>query len=454
MNPVSTTLRPWLIWGVGVAAYTVSVLQRTSLGVAGPLAADRFAVSAAALSTFAVVQLLVYAFFQIPVGVMVDRIGPRRLIATGALVMAVGQTALALSHSMSAAILARILVGAGDATTFVSVLRIVSAWFPARRVPLVTQLTGIVGQGGQILSAIPLLALLHGPGWTPAFLSAAGLSVLAGALVLAGLRDGPDGQPAQLHTPTLSQVRYDLVAAWQHPGTRLGLLTHFTLTFSGTAFALLWGYPFLTAAEGLSPQAAGGMMTLFVVASMAAAPFLGEMVARHPLRRSWLVLGIVAFLVLAWSAVLALPGTAPGWLLVVLVLAMAVAGPASMIGFDYARTFNPPNRLGTATGIVNVGGFVSGPLTILLVGVLLDVTGAGSSYDLAGFRVAWSVQYAVWAVGIVGFLRTRRVVRARLAGEGVVVPPIRQAWRRNRDLARQERLRRQESQRRRASRQG
>jgi len=77
--------------------------------------------------------------------------------------MAAGQLALALSTDFTTALLARVLVGAGDAMTFISVLRLVSAWFPARRIPVMSQFTGIVGQLGQVLSAVPLVALLHGP---------------------------------------------------------------------------------------------------------------------------------------------------------------------------------------------------------------------------------------------------------------------------------------------------
>lgn len=431
--------RAWLVWGVGVGAYTVAVLQRTSLGVAGLDVAQRFAVSAGVLATFAVVQLMVYALMQVPVGVMVDRLGPRVLVVTGAALMALGQLTLALATSLPAALLARVLVGAGDAMTFISVLRLVSAWFPPRRVPLVTQVTGMVGQTGQVLSAIPLAALLTGPGWTPAFVSAAALSVLAGVLALALIRDTPDGNRSAERSPSGAQVRHDLVSAWRHPGTRLGLWTHFTSQFSGTMFVMLWGYPFLVSAEGLSEQTAGALFTVYVVAAMASAPFLGELVARHPLRRSWLVLGIVGAAIAVWTAVLALPHSSPAWLLLLLVLVIAVGGPGSMIAFDFARTFNPPNRLGTATGIVNVGGFLASLVTIMLVGLVLDLTGHGSTYSLAGFRVAFSVQYVIWAIGLTGFLRARRAVRARMAHEGVVVPPIRTAVRRNRELRRQRR---------------
>lgn len=424
--------RAWIVWAVAVGAYTIAVLQRTSLSVAGLDAAARLEVSAGVLGTFAVVQLLVYAGMQVPVGVMVDRVGPRALVVTGAVLMALGQVSLALAHSFPAALVARVLVGAGDAMTFIAVLRLVTAWFPPRRVPLMTQVTGLVGQTGQLLSIIPLAALLHGPGWTPAFLSAASLSVLFAVLAFLVVRDTPAGNRTDETSPSWGQVRHDLVSAWQHPGTRLGLWTHFTTPFSSTAFLLLWGYPFLVSAQGLSRGEASVLFSVMTVVGLIAAPFLGEAVARHPLRRSWIVLTIIGATIVVWTAVLVLPGPAPRWLLLLLVVALAVGGPASMIGFDFARTFNPPNRIGTATGIVNVGGFFSALVLILLVGLLLDLTGSGESYSLEGFRIAFSSQYVIWAIGIAGIVRTRHVVRARLAEDGVVVPPMREALRRRR----------------------
>ena len=431
---MTSSRRAWLVWSVGVTAYVVAVLQRTSLGVSGLDATRRFDASASVLASFAVLQLLVYAGLQVPVGLLLDRFGPRRLIVVGAALMAAGQLVLALADQVPLAVLGRVLVGAGDAMTFISVLRLVAAWLPPGRVPLMTQLTGLIGQIGQILSAFPLVALLHGPGWTTAFLSAAATSVFAGVLVLVVVRDSPSSSPRPHGAPTLAQVSADLASAWRHPGTRLGLWTHFTTQFSGTVFALLWGFPFLVSGESLDRTTASALVTVFVVAGMIAAPFIGVVVERHPLRRSWVVLGVVTVNILAWTVVLAWPGTAPVWLLVVLVLSLALGGPGSLIAFDFARTFNPPNRLGTATGIVNVGGFVAALLTMLLVGIVLDVRGANPTrgYGLDDFRIALSVQYLIWAVGIAGIVITRRKVRARLAREGVVVPPLRAAIARNR----------------------
>lgn len=436
--PAGVSRRALLIWGVGVSAYVVAVLQRTSLGVAGLQAADRFGATASVLATFAVVQLLVYAALQVPVGVLLDRYGARRLILAGALTAGVGQVLLATSTSLSGAMTARVLVGAGDAMTFVCVLRLVVAWFPPRRNPLMTQLTGLTGQLGQIASAIPLAHLLSTRGWTSTYLTAAAASAAVFVLVLLVLRDAPAGTPPAPTPISLTHVRSQLAAAFRHPGTRLGLWTHFTTQYSGTVFVLLWGYPFLVSGEGLRPRTASTLLTVFVVTGMVCGPVFGYLVARHPLRRSWLVLGILTVTVSVWTLVLAWPGRAPLWALVLLVLGLALGGPGSMIGFDFARTFNPPGRLGSATGIVNVGGFLASLLTILAIGLVLDARGAGggegraATYDLASFKLAWSVQYAVWAFGLVAIVRTRTLARRQMAQAGIVVPPMRDAVARRR----------------------
>ncbi|CNG78362.1 major facilitator superfamily transporter [Mycobacterium tuberculosis] len=400
----------WVLWGVGVLAYAVAVLHRTSFGVVGLDAVHRFDASAGILASFTVLQLLVYAGLQIPVGLLLDRVGPRRMVAGGALLMAGGQALMAVSTDIGTAVAARVMVGAGDAMTFISVLGIVVTWFPGRYIPVVTQLTGQLGQLGQLLSAIPLVALLHGPGWGTAFGSAAALGVLMAVLAIAFLRDGPGHADVR----TLRETGTNLVAAWRHPGTRLGLWSHFVTQFSSNTFALMWGYPYLVSGQGLKPAAASLLLTLFVLVNVVSGPFIGRLVARYPLRRSWLVLGIVAMNMAAWAVVLAWPPPAPAWLLVLLILCVAPGGPGSMIGFDYARTFNPPGRQGTATGIVNVGGFIASLVTILLIGLVLDALSPAGEFTPEAFRAAWTVQIGIWAIGIAGVLRSRHLARRHI----------------------------------------
>ena len=411
-------LRPWAVWAAGLAAYTVAVLHRSSLGVAGLDAQERFGVGAGALAVFAVVQLIVYAGLQIPAGLLLDRFGSLRLVLAGAALMTAGQTLMAFADGLSGAMVARVLVGAGDALTFLSVLRLVPHWFPAERVPVLTQLTGIMGQSGQVLAAVPMAAVLAGSGWTDAFLGAAAAGLFVALVALAALRDTPERRINSGTSMSWQQLGTDLGSSWRHPGTRLGLWAHYTTAFTGAVFALMWGVPFLIAGEGLSRSAAGALLTVFVVTGMVAGPVLGLLTQRHPLRRSRMVLGIVAIIMIAWAVVIAWPGRAPLPVLVLLVVALGLGGPASIIGFDFARTFNPPSRLGTATGLVNVGGFVAALVTIELIGLILDIrTGGSNDYHIDDFRVAMSVQFLVAAVGVAGILRTRRLARRRVAAE-------------------------------------
>ncbi|MGC5022826.1 MFS transporter [Micromonospora sp. DT47] len=413
-----------LVWAVAVTAYVAAVFHRSSLGVTGVDAAHRFDINASALATFTVAQLAVYAAMQVPVGVLLDRYGSRRLLLVGGALMVAGQLCFAVATDVRLAVAARVLVGLGDAMTFISVLRIVAFWFPGRRNPLLVQLTGTLGQLGAILGAVPLVALLHHAGWTPAFLTAAALGATVLLLVAAGVRDTPHREHAGAVAPNLATVRRQLAAAWAQPGTRLGLWTHFVTQFSGAVFALLWGYPFLVQGQGLTPTGAAALLTLMTVATLLSGPVIAHLCARHPFRRSVVVFAITGATAVVWAVVLAWPGRAPHWLLVTLVLVLAVNGPGSVIGFDYARTFNPVHRIGSATGIVNVGGFVASIALVLAVGVVLDLsTPAGSvTPPLDAFRWAFAVQYLLWALGAVQVLRYRNAARRRLAEERAAAP--------------------------------
>ncbi|MEU7818902.1 MFS transporter [Pseudonocardia sp. NPDC049154] len=424
--------RAYLVWSAGLLAYLVGVMHRTSFGVAGLDAAERFGATPAVLSGFVVLQLLVYASLQVPTGVLLDRFGAKALVLAGALLMAAGQATLALATSLPLAIAARVLVGAGDAFTFISVLSVLNAWFPARQVPVLTQLTGLLGQIGQVLSAVPLAAILHGPGWTPAFLSAAGLGVLSALTVLAVFRESPPGGPARPDAPTPREVLDGLRSSWREPGTRLGFFTHMGTQFSGTVFGLLWGVPYLVAGQGVGQGAASALLTLLVAVGIVAGPLFGTFTARHPFRRSYLVIGVIVLTAATWTVVLLIPPPAPLWLLVVLVVVLALGPPGSMVGFDYARTFNPSRRQGTAVGIVNVGGFSASLVLALVVGLVLDALGG---YTPAAFRAAWAVQYALWVIALVGIVVMRARARRNLRDAGTVVPTLREFVRERRGRA-------------------
>lgn len=390
------------VWSIGTLVYTVAVVHRTSLGVAGIDAAERFHIGASALSTFSILQVLVYAGMQIPVGLMVDRLGTKRVLSIGIVLFTLGQLGFALSHTYGTALAARAVLGCGDAMTFVSVLRLGSRWFPARRGPMIAQGAALFGVAGNLLSTVLLARLLHSAGWTPTFVGTALGGALVLVLVLAFMKDHPEGfAPAPAEHPGRGYVKRQIAAAWREPGTRLGMWTHFTTQFSGMVFLLLWGLPYLVEAQGLSRETAGTLLTVVVIANMVFGMLFGQIIGRHHGARMPLTLGVVGATAVMWAVVLVWPADhAPLWLLVLLCVVLGTCGPASMIGFDFARPANPPERFGTASGIVNIGGFTASMAALLAIGVLLDASGDD-------YRVAWSSVFVLQALGLVQILRLR-----------------------------------------------
>jgi MFS family permease len=404
--------RAWAVWVVGVLAYIVTVMQRTSLGDAGLEAARRFGIDPGLLAAFVFIQVAVYVAAQTPAGLLVDRFGPRLMLVVSGVLLTAGQLVLAVATALPEAVLARVLVGLGDAVLFVAVLGLIPRWFPARRVPLVTQLTTILGQLGQILSAVPFLMLLHVAGWSAAFGLAAACSALVAVLAAAVVRNAPGGGWSPARSMSVREIGGQLRAVWGRPGTRLGFFGHMGTQFSMMTFALLWGVPYLESAQHLSVSAAGALMTVFVLCTIAIGPVVGLLTSRYPLRRSRLLLGLVLADALIWTAVLLFPGPAPHWLLVLLIVVLSAGGPGSVIGFDIARTSNPRANLGVAQSMVNMGGFSATLFVLAVMGTVMTVMGG---FTPAAFRVAWLVQYPVWLFAVIGVLVTRRQAR-RQAG--------------------------------------
>lgn len=269
------TSRRYAVWGVALFVYALAVFHRSSLAVAGLAASERFGISASQLATFTMLQLLVYAAMQIPVGVMVDRFGSRTVLTAAVTVVSLGQLAFALVDSYPAALAARVLVGAGDAMTFICVLRLVSSWFPARQVPLVSQLTGNLGQLGALAAAAPMTWALGQVGWTRAYLATVVVGVVALVVLRLVVRDTPERSHLRGVPLTARALAESLTASWNQPGTRLGLWIHFSTPFSPALLGLLWGFPFFVVGEHQSEAVAGALISLLFLTNLGYGPLLG-----------------------------------------------------------------------------------------------------------------------------------------------------------------------------------
>jgi MFS family permease len=403
------------------------------MGVASLLAAQKFEVAATSLSTLAVAQLVVYAIMQVPVGILLDRFGSKAMLVFGTAVMTGGQFLVAISTELGLAVVGRMFVGLGDAFIFISVIRLVNGWFVGPRATRVQQLVTNTGQLGQAVSAIPFAAMLGAYGWNTSFTILAGASFATVFISAVFIVNDRESRSAEHKSPSLRIVFGQLIENVKHPGVRMAFWTHFVLQSAPSVFSLLWGFPFLVGGQGIEPHIASLLLSSFVIIGFIIGPLISSFCARYPQRRSFLILSTVLSLAIVWTMVIFIPGKAPIWLVALLCLVLATSGPMSMIAMDYTRSFIDKSRLGTATGFVNIGGFVATFSMMFLAGIILDLVKAASSaagqtaelYSLNGFRWAMSVQFLVLIIGTSMFLLERKKARVKLfLDEGIILRPI------------------------------
>jgi MFS family permease len=422
-------------WLLATSVYLLAVLHRTSLGVAGLLAEHRFGISPASLSVFIFLQLGVYAAMQVPTGVLVDRYGPRRLLVTASLLMGAAQLLFATVPSYPVALCARALLGCGDALTFISVLRFAATHFSARRYPLLVALTGMIGTVGNIAATLPLALILRHVGWGVGFGAAGVASLVAGVAVFALL---PDHTPAPRAVRGVSELRGGLGTvrarvrvAWALPGTRLGFWVHFACMSSATSFGVLWGNTYLIKAAGFSISGAGAVLMYSVITAAVVGPGIGWLIGHRPFVRVPIALGVCVTTIVGWTVlVVAFGDTPPRGYVLALFLVMGIGGPASMAAFALARDYNHARTLGTASGVVNVGGFLSAVLIALGIGVALDALGGTTPHTLrwavlvaVGVQLFGTLRMAIWLMRVRAFALGRQA-----AGEDVPVSVVRRRW--------------------------
>ncbi|WP_263253879.1 MFS transporter [Saccharopolyspora rosea] len=395
----------WVVWGVGALCYFAALFHRASLGVAAPEALQRFHTGPAILALFSALQLGVYLALQVPSGLLADRLGPRKVITGGVLALAAGSAVFGFSASVVGGIVGRMLIGFGDAFMFTNVLRLAAHWFPPHRFGKVAAITGLAGGLGQVVSTLPLGMALDGLGWLPTFLGAAAVTAALAVAAAAVIRDQPAHTSAHTRDEPapVERVRHTLREVVAQRGTKHSFWTHFVLMAQFLAVTTLWGSPWLTQSQGRSDV--GTLLLLSVVGFIVGSWFAGQYIAGRHVRREWYTFGLSCVVALVWAVMVGWPGVLPTPVLVAALVLIGFGGGAAMLAFDGARAANSAHRSGTATGVVNMGGFTAAVLIQLLVGLVLQAVSwlpAGQAY-----RWAFAPVLALLVIGTVAQLRLR-----------------------------------------------
>jgi sugar phosphate permease len=412
-------LLAFLMWGMAVAFYLFGFFHRVTPAVLTAELTRDFSLTAAMLGNLSAFYFYFYAGMQIPTGVLVDRYGPRKILAIGAWIGGAGALLFAFADSFASSAIGRGLIGGAVAVAWVSMLKLSAHWFDSRRLGTVTGVALAIGTMGAVLAGLPLRALSDAYGWRNV-IGASGVIALALALAIFILmRDDPAERGFRSHASAVRQSEPSSMVAilkgmgeiWRFRNVTLlfwvpsGLCGAF-LTFTG-----LWGVPFLVQQHGLSAKSAALVTSGMLIAFSCGGVLLGMLSDKLRKRKVPFLLGGVCVL-LGFGALYLVPG-APLMLLVPLLLLGGFGSGSMVLGFLYAKESAPVRLSGTVAGAVNMGVMI-GPLAQQpVIGWILDHYWGGAMingariYSMEAFRLAFGFLFLWILTAFIALLLTK-----------------------------------------------
>lgn len=361
-------------------------------------------VGAAVLGNLSAVYFYAYAGLQIPVGITLDRWGPRRVLTAAAAVCAFGSLCFALSESLTFLYLGRLMIGVGSAFGFVGALKLASVWFPARRFAQVSGMTLMIGMFGGIAGQAPLAVLVDNVGWRPALAGAAAVGALLAFGIWWIVRDRPADSPPPGPRDTPSSVAAALRRVLGRPQNWAVAFVGAAISAPMLAFAGLWGVAWLMQVHGMARPEAAATTSLLLIGWAVGSPLAGTCSDRLARRKPVLVAAAGGGL-LCLCAILYLPGLTGSALSALFFLTGFFLG-GMVVCFAIAREINPGAVSGTALAFTNMAVTGTGALFQPLIGALLDFYWDGAMIEGArlyapeAYRAALSVLVIFLAAGL------------------------------------------------------
>jgi MFS family permease len=394
----------WAIWGLGALVYLVAFFQRVAPAVMTEQLMAEFELGGAALGNLSAFYFYAYVAMQIPTGLLADRWGPRKLLASGTAVASIGGALFALAPNFELAAAGRLLVGASVGVGFVSMLKLSSHWIAPQRFALASGLLLMMGLIGGVFAGVPLRLAVDAFGWRGVMAAFAIFTALLAVALWAFLRDDPSerGYASHFHHTDGAKLEHapifaSLAKVLAYRNIWLMMLVPAGFSGAVLTFAGLWGVPWLRQVHGLDPKSAAAITSTMLVAWGIGGPLLGNWSTRIG-RRKPLYLGTGVVALFGWMAVVWLPLPLPA-----LIAVLAITGFASgniIIGFAWAKESVPLRLMGTASGVANMGPLMGGMFLQPAVGWMLDrdwtgaMAGGARIYDATAWASGFSLLVA------------------------------------------------------------
>ena len=415
-------IRPWIIWALGAIGFFFAFFQRVApSAMLGDLMRD-FQGNAATIGTLSAFYFYAYISLQVPVGVMADRWGPRRLMTFAAFLCAAGGYLFATADTLIVAYAGRLLTGAGAAFFFVCGLKLVSVWFPPERFAFMSGMIMFIGVAGGIAGQAPVATAVDLVGWRSVVMATAVGGMVFGVLCWLIVIDHPDqlnnrNQPTD-HRPT-PPIWASLNLAIRQKQTWVMAILGAAMSSSLLAFGALWGVPYMMLIYGISRPEAAASVSLLLLGWALAAPTVGWISDKTRRRKAPLL--ICNFLALGCFSVLIYGPHLSLTVASVLIFLNGFFSAAMVLCFATTREHNSSQAAGSAVAFVNMWVVVSGAVLQPIIGWMLDLQWDGAivsdlrQFSEAAYKDAFLTLIGAGIIAVIAAFLTRETYCCQVA---------------------------------------
>ena len=401
--------RWWRIVPAFAVGYFLSYGLRTVNAVIAPELTRELGLAAADLGLLTSAYFLAFGAFQLPLGILLDRFGPRRVEAALLLVAAAGCAVFALGHSLETLTLGRGLIGFGVSACLMASLKCFHQWFPSDRQPSLTGTIMVAGGLGALCASVPVAAALPILGWRGVFFALAGLAVAVSLLLLLAVPEHDSGQAPE---PLAAQLRgvahiFGSRVFWRYAPQAMVTVGGFM------ALQGLWAVPWLMTVEGIS-RAAAAEHLLWMGSAMLGGFLLIAVgsggLARRGIQPAHLLTGGMAIALGGLAAIVC--DLLPGWLSWPL---LGFAFSMGNLGYPLLAAQFPAHYAGRANTALNLVVFVGAFGRQWGLGVLIGALQAAGHDAGAAFRLTFAGLLAVEVLCFLWYLLGGRPPRPQPA---------------------------------------
>lgn len=375
----------WIIWVLAAFFYFYEYFLRVAPSVMIPELMGVFQVDATAIGALSGFYFYIYAPMQLPVGVLTDKYGARRLLAFAALIAGLGALLFALSDYYWIAATGRFFMGGGSAFAFVGLVYICSHWFAEKKRGILIGLGSSIGTLGAVIGEGPLELMIEKFGWRTANLQLGILGLALAAIIFLLVRNDPP-----------EMAKYDLrmkkppEKIWDNLGivckngyTWLNAFVSLFIYVTTPGFAALWGISFIKTTYGISTELAGFAVSMIFIGWAIGGPILGlfsdKIQKKKPIIISSSLIGV------ALMSIIVFVSGIPISLLFLLFFAVGFISGSQLLTYSYSIDINPDHTKGTATAFTNFMAILGGALMQPFIGFLLDLNWEGQMQQ--GIRI-------------------------------------------------------------------